>query len=37
MLVHSKEWRVDVLKAYEAGLTTSETALHFKCSESSVR
>lgn len=37
MLIYSKERRLEVLKVYEARLTTREIALQFKCSESWVR
>ncbi|WP_299467758.1 helix-turn-helix domain-containing protein [uncultured Gimesia sp.] len=37
MLIYSKERRLEVLKAYAAGLTTREIALQFQCSESWVR
>ncbi len=37
MLIYSNERRLEVLKAYAAGLTTREIALQFQCSESWVR
>ncbi|WP_417376409.1 helix-turn-helix domain-containing protein [Gimesia maris] len=37
MLIYSNERRLEVLKAYAAGLTTWEIALQFQCSESWVR
>jgi transposase len=37
MLAYSKERRLEVLRAYESGLTTQEIALQFQCSESWVR